>query len=60
MPGSGLPMQPAWVMPQCTEVTAGDVSVAPQELVNHSGRLRVRAATCSRRCQELCGSAAPA
>ena len=60
IPGKGRPMQPARSMRQCTLVTAGAVSVAPQDEVNHSGRLRTLATTASSRAHRLCGSAAPA
>ena len=53
-------MQPARAMDQCTEVTAGAVSVAPQAEVNQTGRPRTVRATVSSRSHRLCGSAAPA
>ena len=43
-----------------TEVIAGEVSVEPQLVVNHTGSSRTRAATASRRRQVVSGMPAPA
>jgi hypothetical protein len=60
-PGSGAPMQPAPSSFQCAEVMAGEVSVAPHEVVSQSGRAaRTRRATASSRCQVEGASAAAA
>ena len=60
MPGSGKPMQPARASLKCALVMAGEVSVEPQEVVNHTGSSRTRRATASSRSQLDCASAAPA
>jgi hypothetical protein len=60
MPGSGRPMTPARSSFQWALVMAGEVSVEPQEVVNHTGSSRTSRATASSRSQVACGSAAPA
>ena len=53
-------MQPARSIGQCTVVTAGEVSVAPQAEVNHTGVGLTLRATFSSLSQVLWGRAAPA
>ena len=55
-----LPITPGRSSFQLAKEMAGEVSVAPQEVVNHSGSLRTGAATASSRRQAGSGMPAPA
>ena len=59
-PGSGTPMQRASLNGKCALVTAGAVSVAPQDPVTGTWQPRVRSATAPSRSRSAAGSAAAA
>ena len=60
MPGPGTPMLPGRSMGKCTMVTAGAVSVSPQEEMNGTLLPRTFMPSASSRSHRLCGSAAAA